>query len=54
MVNDICLLVGTDSRSVGPLLWGICVRGEASSANGFLIADMFVESLRNEWPENNS
>jgi hypothetical protein len=36
---------------VGPLLWDICVRGEASSANGFLIADVFVESICNKWPE---
>jgi hypothetical protein len=27
--------------------------GEASSANGFLIADMFVESIRNKWPDSN-
>ena len=53
MVNDVCLLLETDTRSVGLLLWGICVMGEVSLANGFLIADMFVESIHNKWPDSN-
>jgi hypothetical protein len=52
-VNNIFLLLGTNNRNVGLLLWGISVMGEASSTNGFLIAKMFVESVRNKWSEIN-